>query len=252
MYKLVAKTGRGFVVAGATRAGAAPQPLDKGAIENTKTTTKAFTVGDVELKQNVNAVRDPWVQCLPLVCERWCRSLMNWTEMELEVGSGDCGTSPQLARLLTAWFNGLSNYTPANPSPDAHKIFKIGRGRGCQVPMAGYIHIANDVISSRKSNLRQISERNVVIVFTTLRGTLVHAGMWTTSSAAGTRDGSSYLVGTSCSRTCSERPMKRATFWAEAVRRTSRSAIQTILKLAWQVDVHAWSANCSPFPVLGP
>lgn len=47
MYKLVAKNGRGFVVAGATRAGAAPQLLKKGVIENTNKTTKAFTVGDV-------------------------------------------------------------------------------------------------------------------------------------------------------------------------------------------------------------
>lgn len=56
MYKLVAKNGRGFVVAGATRAGAAPQPLENGAIEKTDKTTEAVTFGDVELNQNVIVV----------------------------------------------------------------------------------------------------------------------------------------------------------------------------------------------------
>lgn len=56
MYKLVAKNGRRFVVAGATRPGAAPQPLERGAIDNTRETTKAVTVGYAALSQNVIAV----------------------------------------------------------------------------------------------------------------------------------------------------------------------------------------------------
>lgn len=89
--------------------------------------------------------------------------------MELEVGSGDFGTSPQLARLLTttAWSSRLANQVTANPSPCAMcprtlKVPEGGGGEVVQIPTVFYIHVANDVVSFIKIDSRQYSEHIVV------------------------------------------------------------------------------------------
>lgn len=116
VYELVAKNGRGLRVAGATRRGAAPQPLGKRAFGNTREMVRAFTVGLVEPNRNVMAIESLWSQ----------HPSDLWAVVD-EVDGNGFGSGkwrpldfPTVGALLTrsAWSSELANHVHGSPTPD--------------------------------------------------------------------------------------------------------------------------------------